>query len=434
MIPGIHVLFNFCIWMVWITVFLFLFPRRYSWQTTLLIAVLTFLLYYFLMQYVLVDYSALRLFIGELVVLSVHVLLCRGSFIELVSLEAAIFLISLFADMFVFQIGKLVPFSSSQESLNGFPVWQYILTLLLSGILHTLLILGGLTLRKKQDWVLMPRNALQLSLFPFCQILLIIHWLLVLWNDSERYLSFHVAFPFLICILADILLFFVCYQIGFASAVREKVRLLEEENALLESHYAKLAEDYEKIVQIRKTLSEQWERIISQAEQGLSEETVLQIEQTKTSHDALFLEGCQNRVLSGFLMHRKEEMEKSGIGTDFSVSLPADVGITNPDLICVYGNLLDNAVEACENLDHPVVILKTDYVFPYLRIYMENPYEKGRVRKKRIPELDRGAGTVILNRIADAYDGNYHTGENNGMFIVSMMLKGDQGNADNRSL
>lgn len=434
MISWIHLLFNFCVWMVWMTVYMLLFPRKLPLYATLLIEAAAFFPYYFIIQYVLTEYTILRLFLGEFIVLLVPVLLFRGRIAEKVILKLAIFLISLISDLFVYHLGTAAPFSSTQESLSNYPVWQYILTFLISCALYSLLVFGGLTLRRNKEWALKPRDFLMLSLFPVSQIILIIHWLYILWNDTERFAAFQITVPFLLCVLADAMVFYLSYRTGSTFAVREKVRLLEEENTLLENRYADLAEDYERIAAIKKSLSDQWNRIVSQAEEGLSEETVLEIEQAQADQSVSVLPGCHNRVLSGFLQNRKEKMEAEGIAADFSVSMPADPGILNPDLICIYGNLLDNAVESCEKLDQPKVILKTDFVPPYLRIRMENPYEKGRMRKKRIPELERGVGTAILNQIADHYDGNYHTDEKDGIFIVSMMLKGEQNSADDRRM
>ena len=434
MISWIHVLFNFCMWMVWMTVFMLLFPRKLSLPVTLLIEAAAFIPYYFIVQFVLTDYSVLRLFLGELIVLTVPILLYRGKLVEKMLVKLGILLISLISDMFVYYIGTISPFSSSQESLSSFPVWQYVLAFLISASLDSLLALGGLALRKNKEWTLTRRDFLMMAAFPVCQVILIVHWLYILWNDSERYGSFPITVPFLLCILADGMMFYLCYQTGMSSAVREKVRLLEEENALLENRYRDLAEDFERIASIRKNLSDQWNRILSQVEKGLSKETILEIEQTQADHDASALPGCRNRILSVFLKYRMERMEEAGIVTDFSVSMPADIGISNPKLICIYGNLLDNAVEACERTDHPRVVLKTDYAPPYLRIRIENPYEKGRLRKKRIPELERGVGTAILNKIADQLDGNYHTENKDGIFIVSMMLKGEQNSADDRRM
>ena len=434
MISWIHLLFNFCTWMVWMTVFMLLFERKLPLYATLLIEAAAFIPYYFIVQFVLTDYSVLRLFLGELIVLTVPLLLYRGKIIEKLLIKLGILLFSLISDMFVYYIGTIAPFSSSQESLSSFPVWQYVLAFLISASLNSLLVLGGLALRRNKEWMLTRRDFLMLAAFPVCQMILIVHWLYILWNDSERYGSFPITVPFLLCILADGMMFYLCYRIGMSSAVREKVRLLEEKNALLENRYRDLAEDFERIASIRKDLSDQWKRILSQVERGLSEEAILEIEQTQADRDASILPGCRNRIVSVFLKHRMERMNEAGIDTDFSVSMPADIGISNPKLISIYGNLLDNASEACEKAEHPKVVLKTDYAPPYLRIRVENPYEKGLVRRKRIPELERGVGTTILNKIADLYDGNYHTENKNGIFIVSMMLKGERNSADDRRM
>ena len=44
-------------------------------------------------------------------------------------------------------------------------------------------------------------------------------------------------------------------------------------------------------------------------------------------------------------------------------------------------------------------------------------------KKKRIPELERGIGTTILNEIAERYDGEYRTERKEGLFCADVILK-----------
>ena len=112
--------------------------------------------------------------------------------------------------------------------------------------------------------------------------------------------------------------------------------------------------------------------------------------------------------------------------------LPAELCISNPDLICIYGNILDNAIEACRNTQNARIILKTAYDEPYLSISCSNTIpETAREKKRRIPELERGIGMTILAGLAEQYDGQYTHKSDEGMFHTEIILKNKE--PENRS-
>ena len=59
------------------------------------------------------------------------------------------------------------------------------------------------------------------------------------------------------------------------------------------------------------------------------------------------LADCRNTVIASYLDKKFEDIEKRGITLETSIHLPFGLDISDPDLICIYGNILDNAMEAC---------------------------------------------------------------------------------------
>ena len=104
--------------------------------------------------------------------------------------------------------------------------------------------------------------------------------------------------------------------------------------------------------------------------------------------------------------------------------LPVKLNISNPDLICIYGNILDNAIEACRNTDNGKISLSTKYKQPYLTISCTNTVpETMKEKKRRIPELERGIGFTILSGLAVQYDGQFVNELDNGVFRTEIILK-----------
>lgn len=56
--------------------------------------------------------------------------------------------------------------------------------------------------------------------------------------------------------------------------------------------------------------------------------------------------------------------------------------------------------------------MKTQYRSPYLTVYEENSMVRNDgKRSRRIPELERGLGTRIIQKITEKYDGEYTASE-----------------------
>ena len=136
-------------------------------------------------------------------------------------------------------------------------------------------------------------------------------------------------------------------------------------------------------------------------------------------------------VASSYLEKKSEDFDRLGIRFEPEVYLPAGLSIPNPDLICVFGNLLDNAQEACLQADDPCIALKTVYRAPYLTISCRNTAKctAGQGKSRRIPELERGIGSMILNDLAKRYDGSFLAEQENGWFKTEIILKSEENNA-----
>ena len=126
-----------------------------------------------------------------------------------------------------------------------------------------------------------------------------------------------------------------------------------------------------------------------------------------------------------YLFHRIEELRASGIECTFQVNLPQHTDITNIDLISIFGNLLDNAYEACSTINQPFIEILAEMRRQYLYIQVKNSVSNCPVGKKerRIPELARGVGSNILARIADKYNGEYRFETVNNIYTATIIVE-----------
>ncbi|MDD5902626.1 MAG: ATP-binding protein, partial [Oscillospiraceae bacterium] len=134
---------------------------------------------------------------------------------------------------------------------------------------------------------------------------------------------------------------------------------------------------------------------------------------------------CENPVIDAFLYGRVEEAKKQGIAVNADIILPVELPISNTDLVIVFGNIMDNAVEACARVVHPSIRLDARIEGSYLIITEENPAlpEAEDNKKRRIPELERGVGMHILESVAQKHNGSCLIETKDGKFTVSVILR-----------
>ncbi|MDO5574478.1 MAG: ATP-binding protein [bacterium] len=143
---------------------------------------------------------------------------------------------------------------------------------------------------------------------------------------------------------------------------------------------------------------------------------------------------CENSVVNSILTVKKENAEEHGIDMKIGVSVPEYVTIVPIDLCSLFSNLLDNAIEACdqlpENAGQKVINIKAAIQAGFLIVKTENTYcqpvqRSGEVIKtSKQDQVNHGYGLQLVRRIADQYEGQINI-EYDGMIfrvLASMIV------------
>ena len=229
-------------------------------------------------------------------------------------------------------------------------------------------------------------------------------------------------------------LFLVSDILLYRTMVRTEQRVqLEVENELLESqldaqlaHYRDLTAQYEQIRAMRHDIAHHLNTIHALLQAGNLKEASEYSEQLLPAQAySSRLGSCRNPVVDAFLYTRAQEAGLRGVPVRADVSLPVELPVSNTDLIVVFGNLLDNALEACSGIPDAAITLRAHMDKGYLVIQESNPVRpwqpQGR-KPRRIPELERGVGFRVLSSLAAKYDGSFqHTCEND-TYTVTLLL------------
>ncbi|MBR1565292.1 MAG: GHKL domain-containing protein [Oscillospiraceae bacterium] len=256
-------------------------------------------------------------------------------------------------------------------------------------------------------------------LFPITQLIadgMLVHNWLLFSQDALLPLVIFIAFS----LVADVIQFRIFERMTQSAEIEKQNALLRAQIEAQQEYYVRLAEHFESVRRMRHDI----DNMLFSIKALLADD---QRKEAERFAEALFsaqppLADAGNTIAASFLLHKKRELEAQGIRLECDTELPPALGIRDPDLISVLGNLLDNAAEACAA---PAVIhMQAQLKGPYLFIQVSNPIGHDSVEKQtRTPELRRGLGQVILRDLADKYDGEFRTSTADGTYTATLLLK-----------
>ena len=229
-----------------------------------------------------------------------------------------------------------------------------------------------------------------------------------------------------LCIAADVALVRTIADAGRKAELEATNRMLEKQLNMQLSHYQALTSQYEANRRIRHDIMHHVNTIQYLLADGKQQEAAEYAGQfLKENRRSSMLGSCENPVVDAFLFGRVEEAKKQGISVKTNVVLPVELPVPNTDLVIVFGNIMDNAVEACAKIENPSIELDARIDGSYLIISETNPAlpEPEGSKKRRIPELERGVGTQILDSVAKKHDGSCVIETKDGKFTVSVILR-----------
>lgn len=267
-------------------------------------------------------------------------------------------------------------------------------------------------------------DYLLFSLFPFSQFLMMYGWVetLRVYDGDGR--TAYFLFAMVACVAADIGVF----QVVRHTAQRTQLAAENDQLALQlkaqEKHYTDLTAQYESIRRMRHDIANHLNVMQSLLENGQNSEAAAYIsELTAQPYDAT-LGLCEHPVVDAFLHSKITAAKAAGIEIHCQASLRAGLPVSNVDLIRAFGNLLDNACEACSSIPNAVIGLKCTESHGLLIIITENPVPDAPVEKPgRIPGLERGVGTRVLTELAQKYDGSLNQKEEQGLYRTELILR-----------
>ncbi len=134
-----------------------------------------------------------------------------------------------------------------------------------------------------------------------------------------------------------------------------------------------------------------------------------------------------NGILNILLNDKIHNAEKLHIDLQFEIG-NVDLSFMNPmDITTIFGNLLDNALEACEQVNGaPWIRLKINPYYEMIAIKIENSssnivsWKEGRPISQK--GTNHGIGLSNVERAVEKYDGSMNLSSENGIFQCNVLI------------
>ena len=301
------------------------------------------------------------------------------------------------------------------------------LPMLIYTLVYSLMIWIAASCIGKTRYRLTARQWLIFLFFPVSQTLGIIFVYNSMFSIAPTAAQLYLLAGILIvCSAADFALLRTISDAGRKAELEAMNQMLEKQLDTQLSHYTALTSQYEINRRIRHDILHHVNTIQYLLANGQQQEATEYAGQFLAENQrGSQLGQCDNPVIDAFLYGRVKEAETRGIVVDPNVILPSELPVANTDLIIVFGNLMDNAIEACAKVECPTIQINAHVEKGYLVIAESNPSvpEPERHKQRRIPELERGVGMHILKSIAEKYHGSCVGETHDGRYFISVFLR-----------
>ncbi|MDE6203614.1 MAG: ATP-binding protein [Lachnospiraceae bacterium] len=137
---------------------------------------------------------------------------------------------------------------------------------------------------------------------------------------------------------------------------------------------------------------------------------------------------CEDYALNALIIYYEGMAGERGVRFSADVDYPPDSGILSSDAVILFGNLLENALEACcrELEGEPFIALRIRRMHDMIVAAVDNTctadipgYKDGMPSAKG---ARMGIGTVSIQKIAEKYCGTVQMKQENGIFYSSVLL------------
>lgn len=146
-------------------------------------------------------------------------------------------------------------------------------------------------------------------------------------------------------------------------------------------------------------------------------------------YSIFFVNYCENKIIDAILYNKALLCKKYSIPISIEVYLKDNLNIEEVDIISIYTNLLDNAIEASKFVKEPYrsITIHSRLIKNYLVIKISNTYNKEKINQDfsttKETKENHGWGINIIKTIVRKYDGTLKIKQDGQTIEFSLTLK-----------
>lgn len=229
-------------------------------------------------------------------------------------------------------------------------------------------------------------------------------------------------------------LFFVTLQVLIQAyqnvTTLEENKRIESQLRMQKEHYEKLIENIENTAKLRHD----WRHHLLTIDGflGSGDTKMLQNylgklipEYTSATDKPL----CENHTVDVILRHHAAKAQDNKIPFDIEAKVPAKIPIAETDLCIIFGNLVENALEACSAQSPSAqrfIDLKAEVRGKQLVISVQNSYDASIILKNSVYYSTKrkgpGVGLASVKSVVEKYCGIIHIKDENHCFNVKILM------------
>lgn len=342
-----------------------------------------------------------------------------------------IFLI-LFSTAILFTLSSVVIFLTSYisgvptESLIGQFSYRRVLIICLCRVLEYIVFKAVIKINAeykltKQEWMLFTT----MPLLTWIGITLITKSTI-----QTRVIMPYMFYVSMIMVIINVITYFFMYKIKQDMETKQEYELLKMQYDNVKNMETNMKALYDNTYSVKHDLEKHFLAIKTMSVAGNCDGINQYIEDVfDTKLDAVQkIVFTDNDIFNAIINTKLEMCKQKGIFPSVNISNDAIDFIKVSDMSVLFGNILDNAIEAAEKTNEKIVILNIQLQREYVSIYIENSYNAAfsniSLKTTKKGQAKHGFGTKIVQRIVEENDGmiQYFINES-GMFCCDILYK-----------
>lgn len=376
-------------------------PYKKSKTTSSCIAVLGYIVYYFIC---ILKLPTLNI-IGFVVINFLIILLGYKD-----TIGDVIFKVTIITGLMMFSeliASLLIKTEINNEFATAITVAEDIIFTFASKLLYitAMIIFRHLSVNRNQRY--QTREMIYLVVLPISTCLF-----LYLFNQISNILSNELEILFVIfsilLVAANFVAYFVCEKIIDKNLQNEKLKQIEYKKEINEKSYRLIQEKYNELKILVHDFDKYCNYIDSKIADGQEDVQALTKKIKDKSKEFLIVEYTNNKALNILLSQKVKECNEKQI--DFQIySQSVDVSfIEESDVIAIFGNLIDNAIESCMVSEAKKIFLQIKTLNDkFLVINLENSsnqepiVENGKLKTRKADRDTHGIGLLSVKHALD---------------------------------